>query len=422
MKMVALWMRGLMVILWVGGATNLLGVVQNPIEQGKALFQAKRYGEALTVLIHALERDPGNVALLKAIGQVTAVVAEEEQSLARPNVRREVVKEAWHALGRSSPEEAEQILRQARSHEQAKQWILAWMAYQELVVQRAPTPFVTLAQKRQAEILRWLQRKTTRGQKAAPLYFQGLLDYSKEAFAEAITAWQTVVTQTPDQHKELTTVIERARIEWEPKRRAAELKELTAKAQAAEQVKQYPEARATWAAVLVLVPSHPEAKNALARLERKVIAQEWAQTANRHLERGNLREAVQAALSAFRNFPEDKDIQSLLERIELQLSRQALAGYADSPLRPLKKTSPRTGMSPSALHPTPAASGPLNGGERAIDSQQAATYYNLGLIQYVQGNVKEAITHWRKALVYDPFHTKAKQALDRALAEAKGLR
>lgn len=407
------------------GAAPLFGVVQKPVEEGRTLFEARRYGDALAVLIRALERTPGDSELLNAIQEVTQGLAESERAPAQQRLRQEAVETAWHALGRLAPREADELLRQAWRHEQTGRWLLAWMTYQELATKKAPDSFLETAQKRQTQILRWLQAKGKKGKRFPPLYVQGLVAYSKEAFAEAIAAWQGLAEQATQRKAEVILATERARVEWEPRRRAEALAALTAKAKTEEKHKRFVEAKAAWTAILALAPGQAEAKDALVRLERKVAALEWTQTAKRHLQEGNLREAVQAALQAFRNDPQEEGIQGLMERVELQLARQALAVYEMvGPKRPRSRPPavhgvPATSAAPGVL---PPAAGNGEGRRVGVDSQQAATYYNLGLIQYVQGNVKEAITHWRKALVYDPFHTKAKQALDRALAEARGVR
>jgi len=55
----------------------------------------------------------------------------------------------------------------------------------------------------------------------------------------------------------------------------------------------------------------------------------------------------------------------------------------------------------------------------SISSSSVEKLYNLGLLEYSEGNLEKAVNVWRKVLKYSPEHKKAKINLDRVEKELK---
>lgn len=378
------------------------GMGGGPMERGMGLLQEKRYSEALTLVIQALEQNPGNEQLRRMVDQVTHAMLEEDRTANWEQVRQTAVQQAWRSLGQLSPTDAQRLFAKAKAHERFQEWILAWLTYRDLMARHPTPPDFVLAKERQVKVFERVARLSDAPDAVSAGYRQGLMAYSQNDPGAALMVWEGHLAQMGPYRGELLQVIQRVKTEWEPRQRAVQMAKLEKQAKAAEAQGQWAQAKEAWTQVLVLQPEHGEAKTALARADRKLTAMTWFQTAQHHVRAGDLKEAVQATLQAFRHDPEDPAIQGLMDHIELQLARQIITPLATTP----RRSSPRRPVVKESPPP---------------DGVQAGTLYNLGLIQYTRGNVEAAMGHWRKALFYDPGHLKARQALARAIAETKTM-
>jgi tetratricopeptide (TPR) repeat protein len=170
------------------------------------------------------------------------------------------------------------------------------------------------------------------------------------------------------------------------------------------QVGNYKRARERFDSALKLAPDNAEARRYLALAETALFkvkqqekVQEFALEARRKEQAGKMLESIQAWVDVLTLDPDNREARRSLEK-----ARRRLSASSDGP----------------AVSPEPQR--PAKEGDRPVSeaaAQRAEETYSLGLIQYANGNLKEAKALFGKALALDPGAKKILRAWEQVLNE-----
>lgn len=394
---------------------------------GLHYFRKKMYSEMVAAYNRAVAVNPNLADAHYNLGM--AYFYQTRYDLAVEELKKAIAlnpkdAEAFNLLGQAQTAAIENYLRQGGTHLAQEKYALAIEELQKV--------FTIDPNHAKAKELLEDARRRMREEFALHLH-QGDKLFSRNKLDEAYAEYELAASLNPES-AEAKAGMQKSKMQLDKL-----LAQLMKKAKAAEQMKDFQEAYAQYAAVLALKAEYAPAKTALGLLRQNLLQElrQLGSQAGREVEKDKLLEAsihYKKALKlaeALKDENEQEKILAGLTRVNARkadLIRQYLADGKKNLAGNDAKRAKENFNAVLKLDPQNKTANEfivkLTGSQsqaKVTDEQIKTTYYR-GVDHYVNGKIEEAIQEWEKVVELDPENQDARINISRAKAKLAAIR